>query len=161
MWIELSSQCVIIFNFIGIPAVHLLISFWSTTILSNNFSPDQFLYRPKHWEANGRIYRKVFLLPRWKEYLPDAAPWFKGAPKKKLDSKDLDYLRNFVVETCRGEFSHWLQMIVLFGFVIWNPFPANLVIIIYSVFSNLPCILNLRYTRVRLLRVIGKKESLA
>lgn len=160
MWIELSNQWIIILNCIGIPAVHLLISWWSNRMLSTHFAPEGLLYRPRPWESNEWIYRKVFLLPLWKEYLPDAAPWFKGAQKKKLDSKDFDYLRDFAVETCRGEFSHWFQLIALLGFVIWNPFPANIVIIIYSLLSNLPCILNLRHTRARLMRVIRKKGSL-
>jgi len=160
MWIELPNHWIIILNCIGIPAVHLLISWWSNRMSSTQFFPERSIYRSRQWESSGKVYRKVFLLPWWKQYLPDAAPWFKGAPKKKLDSNDIDYLRNFAVETCRGEFSHWLQLIALLGFVIWNPFPANIVIIIYSFLSNLPCILNLRFTRTRLMRVIRKKESL-
>lgn len=161
MWIELPNYWIIILNCIGIPAVHLLISLWSNRMPANRFEPERFIYRSRPWESSGKIYPKIFLLPLWKNYLPDAAPWFKGVSKKNLNSKDIGYLRNFSIEACRGEFSHWLQMIALMGFVIWNPFPANLVIVVYSLISNLPCILNLRYTRARLMRVIRIKESVS
>jgi glycosyl-4,4'-diaponeurosporenoate acyltransferase len=103
------------------------------------------------------VYEKVFFIRRWKHLLPDGAPWFDGFPKKKLESTEPGYLRKFILETRRGEFSHWLQIIAITGFIAWNPFPANLIIISYALASNLPCLLNLRHTRQRLLPVLQKQ----
>ena len=62
-----------------------------------------------------------------------------------------------LLETRRGEFSHWIQWILITGFIAWNPFPANLVIIAYAFASNVPCLLNLRHTRQRLLPALIKQ----
>ncbi len=43
---------------------------------------------------------------------------------------------------------------VLSGFIAWNPYPANIIIVCYAVLSNTPCILNLRYTRRRMNRLL-------
>ena len=159
MWIELSNLSIIVLNCLGIPAAHLLISWWVTRMPAECFRPESLCFRSRSWEFNDWYYRKGLFLPLWKQYLPDAAPWFRGASKKNLASRDLNYLRDFAVETCRGEWAHWLQLIVISSFIAWNPFPANVIIIAYSFVTNLPCILNLRYTRVRLLRVISRKSA--
>ena len=74
-----------------------------------------------------------------------------ASQKKKLQSTEPDYLRKFILETRRGEFSHWVQWILITSFIAWNPFPANLIIIAYAFASNVPCLVNLRHTRQRLL----------
>ena len=104
-----------------------------------------------------KFYEKHLFIRRWKHLLPDGAPWFDGFPKKKLKSTEPDYLRKFILETRRGEFSHWIQWILITGFIAWNPFPANLVIIAYAFASNVPCLVNLRHTRQRLLPALIKQ----
>lgn len=79
-----------------------------------------------------------------------------GFAKGKLESTDNEYLTRFIAETKRGEFSHWLQFFVICCFSVWNPLPATAIIVVYSTLSNFPCILNLRYTRLRILRVMRK-----
>lgn len=150
MWIELPVPWILAINCLGIPAAHLLVS-WATTRLPASLFQSR---RPgkvgASWELP--LYERLFLIRRWKGRLPDAAPWFKGFSKRSLVSTDPGYLRDFIVETRRGEFSHWIQWAVITGFVAWNPYPANLVIIAYAALSNLPCIVSLRHTRLRLAR---------
>jgi len=155
MLIEFSNLTISLLNCLGIPAVHLAIA-WFTEQLH-----DERFIRPFPAEAPepSGIYEKYFLIRRWKHLLPDGAPWFNGFPKKKLQSTEPAYLRKFILETRRGEFSHWIQWILISGFVVWNPFPANLIIIAYAAGSNLPCLMNLRHTRQRLIPLLLKQQG--
>lgn len=156
MWIELPGPWIFVVNCLGIPFVHLLISWWTAGLPARRFCPSGFWFRSRGWERTGKTYQRLFLTRRWKSILPDGATWFKGFAKGRLDSMDLPYLERFVVETCRGEFAHWLQLIAIFGFIAWTPWPFSWVIIVYSMLSNFPCIINLRHTRGRLQNVIEK-----
>jgi glycosyl-4,4'-diaponeurosporenoate acyltransferase len=153
MWLELPNIWIVTINVIGIPTVHLLIAWWSNRLPRRLFQWPL----PSSAEKPSQIYENIFFIRRWKKLLPDAGPWMKGFPKGQLKSTDPDYLRSFILETRRGEFSHWIQLVVIIAFVLWNPYPANYVIILYALLSNMPCILNLRCTRKRMLYVLFKK----
>lgn len=156
MFLDLSNFWIITLNVLGIPTAHIFLSVVSTRL------PDTFFERrsgltPSSFEL--ALHQKLFLTRKWKACLPDAAPWMGGFPKAKLLGSTPEYLRKFVLETRRGEFSHWAQLIVISAFTGWNPWPANLIIVGYAILSNLPCILNLRYTRLRLLRVLNHTST--
>ncbi|MDA7539742.1 hypothetical protein N9Z10_01500 [Akkermansiaceae bacterium] len=153
MWLEFSNLTIILLNCLGIPAVHLAIA-W----LCEKFSDHRFIRCfPSVAPKPNKFYEKYLFIRRWKHLLPDGAPWFDGFPKKKLKSTEPDYLRKFILETRRGEFSHWVQWILITGFIAWNPFPANLIIIAYAFASNVPCLVSLRHTRQRLLPALIKQ----
>lgn len=153
MWLEFSNLTITLLNCLGIPAVHLAIA-W----LCEQFGDHHFVRcLPSVAPKPNKFYEKYLFIRRWKRLLPDGAPWFDGFPKKKLKSTEPDYLRKFILETRRGEFSHWIQWILITGFIAWNPFPANLIIIAYAFASNVPCLLNLRHTRQRLLPALIKQ----
>lgn len=152
MWIELSNTWIVIANVLGIPATHILISWCCTNMPSSWFErPLPTTTRKPH-----PVYEKLFLIRHWKHLLPDAAPWMKGFPKGSLASTDPDYLRKFMLETRRGELAHWLQWFAISIFISWNPYPANLIILFYAAISNTPCLLNLRYTRIRIAHYLGR-----
>ncbi|NWK54084.1 hypothetical protein HW115_00555 [Verrucomicrobiaceae bacterium N1E253] len=149
MWIELHPYWIAGINALGIPMAHLLIA-WGITQL-----PESCFSRPlDKKEQNLRLYLRLFQIKRWKHYLPDGAPWLKGFSKSSLQSTEREYLETFVKETRRGECSHWLQWLAISCFIVWTPSPYHLIILIYATLSNLPCILNLRYTRIRLIRIL-------
>lgn len=155
MWIDLPNAWIAVINIIGIPLCHLAIAWLSTCL------PDQLFQRPLPLKPRqgGTCYEKLLHVRRWKKLLPDAAPWFKGFAKGKLESTELQYLQTFIRETRRGEFSHWLQMPCIGLFIIWTPYPWSLIILVYAVLSNAPCIINLRYTRLRITALIHQKYS--
>lgn len=154
MWIELPNIWIALINIIGIPACHLGIAWLCTNL------PAHFFERPNRTGVDfSFIYEKLFLVRYWKALLPDAAPWFNGFPKGKLESTDHEYLQTFVSETRRGELSHWIQIIAINLFIIWTPSPASIIIIIYAFLANAPCIINLRYTRQRIISLIHKKYT--
>lgn len=156
MWIEVSNLWIAIINCLGIPAAHLLVSWGTSRLPTASFRPAGFLFRTRSWERSGFLYERVFQTRCWKDRLPDAGPWFQGFSKANLRSTKPAYLRTFITETCRGELSHWLQIIAINCFLIITPYPAGLVIIGYSLLSNLPCIINLRYTRIRLQKILAR-----
>ena len=140
--------------------VHLAVAWLGTQLPVRFFSPGQWLYRERPWEAGGRFYERRFSIRQWKDRLPDGARLFAaGFPKGRLKRATPAYLDRFVRETCRGEAIHW----VVFGaaglFFLWNPWWAGLVMIAYAAMANIPCILSQRYNRLRLFRVLARSEA--
>ncbi|MDP0492283.1 MAG: hypothetical protein Q7Q71_14630 [Verrucomicrobiota bacterium JB023] len=158
MWLELSRWQIALLNVLGIPAAHLLISWWVTqwpTPLVERLL--RFLPIPR---SEAAIHRLVGVR-RWKRLLPDAAGWFGGVSKGELPAifaKDDNGLKAFRVEAGRGEFAHWLQLAVISSFVIWTPGAGAWVIVAYAGLSNLPCLLSLRSLRLRLDKLINAKS---
>jgi len=132
-------------------------SYACTRIPLQNFNPGNRFFRLKKWENNGKFYEKFFRIKSWKEKVPDGARLFKGGfPKKNLEQSDFGYLNTFMLETCRGELTHWLQILPVWVFFLWNVWWAGLIMVAYALLANIPCILLQRYNRARLQRVLAK-----
>ncbi len=149
--IVLSTSATIIVDVCAWLLLHIGISKWLTGWDVSRFNPGRWLYRERRWEEGGLFYKRVFRVQRWKKWLPDAAPWFKGGlAKKNLPPLSRDSLERFIVETCRGELAHWISMGMAPIFFFWNlPWVGGLMIL-YALAANLPCIITQRYNRVRL-----------
>ncbi|MEM9280515.1 MAG: hypothetical protein AAGA96_01690 [Verrucomicrobiota bacterium] len=157
MWIELSNLWIVVLNLVAIPGIHFGLSWAYTRMPVHWFNPRSRWFREEAWEKEGAIYDSVFAIRKWKGLLPDAAPWFGGFAKGKLSDKDPDYIARFIIETCRGEAAHWAQVIGIWLTILWNPWPvAALVMLVYGVISNLPCLLLQRFTRARLRRLLSE-----
>lgn len=101
-----------------------------------------------------RFYERVLRIKRWKDRLPEGGSLFRGGfSKKRLAASDTDYLRLFLVETRRGEWTHWLSIVPAPLFFIWNEPLYGWMMMLYALIANLPFILILRYNRLRLLRM--------
>jgi glycosyl-4,4'-diaponeurosporenoate acyltransferase len=137
--------------------IHLGMSYVCSMIPLNKFNPESRLYRIKNFEDKGNIYTVFFKIKKWKQVIPDGAKLFKnGFSKKKLESSGRQYLKTFILETCRGELTHWLQILPAGIFFLWNIWWAGIIMIVYALCVNIPCILLQRYTRARLQKVLGK-----
>jgi glycosyl-4,4'-diaponeurosporenoate acyltransferase len=151
---------VIVLNVLGWPLIHLLVSKLAFARARHGFDPEAWLYRPRSWEGEGRLYERLFRIKRWKSWLPDGAALL-GNPftKKRLQRRDAAYLHDFRFETCRGEWAHWITLSCAPIFFLWNPLWADLVMIIYALAANLPCILVQRYNRLLLRRILLRFEE--
>jgi glycosyl-4,4'-diaponeurosporenoate acyltransferase len=130
-------------------------AYFITIIPSSYINIKSWIYKNRHWEQNGGIYEKYFKIKSWKGLLPDGSALFKkGFRKKTMVSKDKEYLKLFVLETCRAELVHWLVILFSPVFFIWNPCWAGLIMIIYAFLANLPCIIAQRYNRLRFMRIL-------
>ena len=106
------------------------------------------------WEGHGRIYERWVKIKSWKSRLPDAAPWFSGGfAKKSFAGSDPHYRERFARETRRGELCHWTAIAFTPVFFLWNPWWGDLIMAVYAMTANFPCILVQRYNRFRLVRV--------
>ena len=146
-------------NLAGWPAIQLTIAAIVMRMPQKQFVRDGVLYRKRGWEQDGRFYAKWLRVRQWKAMLPDGAPWLGGFAKKRLESRDESYLREFIVETRRAEFGHWWMMACCPVFFLWNPLWACWVMVGYAVAANLPCIVAQRYNRLVLTRICERRRE--
>ena len=155
MIIHLSSLWMVLLNVLAWLVIHIAVSFAVARPSVGVFDPDGWLYRERRWERNGRTYEVLFKTKRWKEIIPDGAALFKsGFRKKRLQNVDAGYIRTFIRETCRAELTHWTIFVFAAIFFIWNIWWVGIIMILYAVTVNMPCIITQRYNRIRLTRVL-------
>ena len=158
MLIELSISWVIALNVMAWLVIQFGLA-WSFTQLSvERFDYLNAVARPRRWERGGRFYEKAFAIKLWKNRLPDASRMFRGGfAKANLQTAAPEYLQRFLHETWRGELVHWLALLALPLFAIWNPWWGVLVNAAVALAVNFPCILALRYNRARLQRLLNRR----
>jgi glycosyl-4,4'-diaponeurosporenoate acyltransferase len=131
--------------------IHLGISYICVKLPISFFKKDNWLFRIKKWEHRGRIYNNIFKIRKWKNAVPDGGGLFKGGfPKRYLESNDPKYISTFYDETKRAELTHWLSILPAPVFFLWNVWWVGIIMIVYSLIVNMPCILLQRYNRARL-----------
>ncbi len=112
---------------------------------------DSMLFRTRRFEQEGRLYRRLFRVHRWKDLLPEAGAAFEGGfAKRSLSGADVAYLEQFVAETRRAELTHWLPLLFSLTFFLWNPLEIALWMPLYAILSNIPFIMVQRSNRPRL-----------
>jgi glycosyl-4,4'-diaponeurosporenoate acyltransferase len=142
--------------------IHMGVSYLMTHIPLGSFDTGFWLYKQREWEKDGKIYVRIFRLKKWKKRLPDGAALFKkGFQKKHLKGFDDAYIDDFIRETCRAELAHWTMVLLSPVFFIWNIWWVGIVMIVYAILVNLPCIIIQRYNRIRLKRVYSRLTSLS
>jgi glycosyl-4,4'-diaponeurosporenoate acyltransferase len=156
--INLPTFWTILVDIIAWFIIHLSVVYFMVRITAERFDPRSRLFRIRRWEKQGKFYRKYFRIKRWKDYLPDGAPFLgnRGFPKKELREKSPAYLQAFLVETCRAELTHWLTMAFAPFFFLWNTPWVGFFMIFYISMENLPLIMAQRYNRSRLSSILAK-----
>ena len=140
--------------------IHLSIAAIVTRVDARNFATDNLLYRT--CPAEIILYRNWLHIRRWKNLLPDGAPWVGGTfSKKHLGGRNAAYLRQFALETRRGEAAHWLMLTCCPVFFLWNPAWAWPILALYAAAANLPCIAVQRYNRQTIQRILARSSVLA
>ncbi|WP_419884178.1 hypothetical protein ACN6MY_14825 [Peribacillus sp. B-H-3] len=76
--------------------------------------------------------------------------------KSKINLKNKECIRLFLLETRRAEISHWIQLLPSPIFFVFNDFWAGCIMIVYALCFNLPLIAIQRYNRNRLLRISAR-----
>ena len=129
-------------------------------IAAARLSRDNWLFRPRRFEAGGRFYERWFRIKNWKDRVPDAGDLFRGgASKRRLPAHDREHLEAFAVETRRAELTHWLILAAAPWFFLWNPWWLGLAMVGYGIVANVPCVAIQRYNRARLLRMIQRPST--
>lgn len=124
---------------------------------------DSYLFRQHRWEDGGRIYERLFHVRRWKHLLPDgAAAWKKrGYQKKHIEDFSPGNLKRFLVESARGELTHWLAILPFWAFGFFVPPDVVALMLLYALVVNIPCIIVQRYNRPRIERMLKEIEAVA
>lgn len=145
-------------NSLGWLILQLSIAAIATRMPSAYFARDNRLYRTHPAEI--AFYRSYLQIRRWKRRLPDGASWTGGTfPKKRLEGRDPAYLHSLILETRRGEAAHWLMFACFPLFFPFNPPWARVVIVLYAIAANLPCILTQRYNRAAAERILAPRHG--
>ena len=157
--IDLNPALTVIIDFIAWFIIHMSVALTLVRVPLHRFNSSHWWYRERRWEKSGAFYQHVFKIKKWKIHLPDGAGFNKklGFPKKKLESRNPDYLSLFQRETCRAELTHWITMVFAPLFFLWNPFLVGWIMIVYALLANLPFIMVQRYNRCRLIRILQQK----
>lgn len=125
------------------------------------FSGNTVLFRTYRFEKEGRIYEQLFRVKRWKRLLPDGGTVWKkrGFKKKHLDRFSQENLHRFLIESARGELTHWLAIFPFWIFAFFTPAYVVWFMLIYSLAVNLPCIIAQRYNRPRIEKMLHYMED--
>ncbi|MDR0137019.1 glycosyl-4,4'-diaponeurosporenoate acyltransferase [Metabacillus idriensis] len=155
--IELTNGAALLINMSVWLLIHLSVSFFSVRMSERFIGKFNGIFTVFNWEQSGKFYEKI-QIRIWKDRLPEAGKLFKdGFSKKNLTGRS--EMERFLLETKRGELSHWLQLVPCLFFFIWNTPAAGLFNVLYAFAFNSPFILIQRYNRIRLSRVLQKKKA--
>ncbi|HSR10324.1 MAG TPA: glycosyl-4,4'-diaponeurosporenoate acyltransferase [Thermodesulfobacteriota bacterium] len=137
--------------------IHMGVAGLMVRVSRSRFEPDSGLFKIRSWERRD-LYERTFRIRRWKRWLPDGSIFLggRGFSMKNLRGRSLLSLREFCLETCRAEVTHWLILLFAPLFFLWNPFWVGGFMIVYALAENIPLILTQRYNRGRLLRLFNR-----
>jgi glycosyl-4,4'-diaponeurosporenoate acyltransferase len=117
----------------------------------------KWLFRERKWEQGGRIYENLLWVKKWKPFLPDISDFLRWRfSKKHLQDINLNYIHNFLNESCKSEFTHWMIILSSFLFMFGGGLSAFFKILVISITLNLPYIIIQRYNRPRLIKLLNK-----
>jgi glycosyl-4,4'-diaponeurosporenoate acyltransferase len=140
--------------------VHATTGYAAHRLGPRRLAADGWLLRRRGFEADGRWYRRMLRIHRWKDRLPEAGDLFRGGVSKRhLPAQDTAGLLVFVRETRRAELGHWWALGCGFLFVLWNPPLAAVLLVAYGVGVNLPFIAIQRYNRWRCLALVERRAG--
>lgn len=125
------------------------------------FDPNRKWYRPHKWEREGKFYNDYLKINKWKDFLPQHVGK-DGFSKDHIDDLSIEYLDEFIMETCRGEWNHMMNCAFAIVLFIINGFGMALILSICVLLGNLPFAIIQRYNRFRLQKVkrtILKKQE--
>ena len=157
MIVHLSGPWAIVINITVWLVINLSVGMSTGRMQPNSFNPQSWLYRQRIWERGGKTYKARLKVKKWKPLLPAVAAVFKGGFRKKhLGNADAAYVRRFILETCRAEFTHWVILLFSLIFFLWNDWWIGLIMVAYGLATNMPCIVTQRYNRMRLERIYAR-----
>ncbi|MFT9056629.1 MAG: hypothetical protein ABF449_08380 [Ethanoligenens sp.] len=159
--IYLPENWTILLCFIVWPLIQVAAALLCQNLPDRIFSPTSFLFRPHRFEKHGRIYDRIFRVSRWKHLLPDGGMVWKkrGFKKKHLDNFSEENLIRFLIESARGELTHWLAIFPFWVFWFFTPPNVPWMMLAYALIVNLPCIIAQRYNRPRVQRLLHRMEQ--
>lgn len=158
--IFLPDALTVLLCFLVWPVLQVGAALFCLNLSDRFFSPASFFFRSHRFEDEGRFYDRVFHIRRWKHLLPDGGMVWKkrGFRKKRLESFSEENLDRFLVESARGEMTHWLAIFPFWVFWFFTPPFVPLIMLAYALLVNAPCILAQRYNRPRVQHLLSTRR---
>ncbi len=128
---------------------HVVVFIACVRLPSRFFDGNRKRYQPRRWEKDGRWYRDHLKIQLWKDKVPQFIAK-DGFSKSHITSLSLEYLNEFIMETCRGEWMHFANCLCAVVVLLINPFPVNVIFAVLVLLGNLPFAIIQRYNRFRL-----------
>lgn len=119
------------------------------------FYKDDKISSEKKFLEKEKIYEVVFKIKLWKDKIPQYVSK-NGFSKKKLQSLNVNYLKDFISETYRAEANHILCCLIVPLLFLFSTIGIALMISFLVFIGNVPCIMIQRYNRFRIRRIILK-----
>lgn len=146
-----------LWNLVIVALWHLIVFFACLKLPSAKFDPAKERYMAKDWERGGRWYREKLKIQLWKDRVPQHIGK-DGFSKEHLSDLSVDYIDDFILETCRGEWMHKKNCICAVVIILINPVLVGFVFSFLILLGNLPFAIIQRYNRFRL-QVLRKKRN--
>lgn len=140
---------------------NMVILLFSTRLDRSSLNPNRKMFKEKNWEENGRFYTKILHIKKWKDSLPQHVGK-NGFSKKhlvKTSQLSIEYIQEFIFETCRAEWNHLMCCLYSIIAFLINPLNYAITFSFVSIITNVPFILIQRYNRIRLKKLLSKKQS--
>jgi glycosyl-4,4'-diaponeurosporenoate acyltransferase len=160
MVIELSDGAAIAVSCVAWLLIGLATGWYFHQRPAERYTSDNWLTRPRRFEAGGRWYQRRLRIRSWKDKLPEKGDLFRGGfSKRHLVDRSTAHLERFVVETRRAEMVHWSNLAAGPVFLIWCPPLLGGCMIVFGVVAHLPFITIQRYNRERLLAILARRHA--
>lgn len=160
---ENSVVNVLIVNVVLGTVWHYGIFFLCISVNTSVFDPSRKIYLPHKWERDGKFYSDVLKINKWKDFLPQHVGK-DGFSKDHIDDVSIEYLDEFIMETCRAEWNHTMNCVFSAVLFIMNDFGTAMGLTVILLIGNVPFAVIQRYNRFRLQRlrktVLRKQERL-
>lgn len=135
---------------------HLVLFVCCLRVPDSTFDASKSRYMAHPWEHGGRWYRDNLKIQIWKDRLPQYIGRH-GFSKKHIEGDSVEYIDQFIKETCRGEWMHLKNCICAVVVLIVDPFLIGLLMTLFILIANVPCAVVQRYNRFRL-QVLRKRR---
>lgn len=122
----------------------------------STFDASKGRYEARTWEHGGRWYRENIKIQLWKDRLPQYIGK-SGLSKEHFSDGSIEYIDEFIMETCRGEWLHVNDCLCAVVVLLINPFLVGLILSFFVLLGNFPFAIVQRYNRFRL-QVLRKKR---
>lgn len=142
-------------NILFVGLWHVCIFIACVRLPISTFDPKRSRFLPKTWEHNGRFYKDKLKINLWKDKVPQYIGK-GGFSKEHLTNISIDYLDQFIVETCRGEWMHKKDCLSIIIALVINPPLVGVLFSFLILLGNSPFALIQRYNRFRL-QILRKK----
>lgn len=153
---NLSFINMLLSNILVIGIWHLVVFCMCIKIPQSAFDPSKGRFVQKDWERGGLWYRDKLKIQSWKDKLPQYIGK-SGFSKKHLNGLSIEYLDQFIEETCRGEWMHMKNCLCSIVILIINPLLVGVIASFFIMLGNLPFAIVQRYNRFRL-QVLKKRR---